>query len=93
MLRRWGARGPCGVFGTVAGVARLCAGPARRERRFALRAAGDPDAGAPELAQRLGKRFDGWHGGDGCSHETIGHTGFTGTGLWVDFDRGLAWTC
>ena len=23
---------------------------------------------------------------------TIGHTGFTGTGLWIDFDRGLAWT-
>ena len=27
----------------------------------------------------------------------IGHhreaaTGFTGTGLWIDFDRGLAWT-
>lgn len=37
-------------------------------------------------------RFDGWHGGDPCSAATIGHTGFTGTGLWVDFDRGLAWT-
>jgi CubicO group peptidase (beta-lactamase class C family) len=37
-------------------------------------------------------RFDGWHGGDACSAETIGHTGFTGTGLWVDFGRGLAWT-
>jgi CubicO group peptidase (beta-lactamase class C family) len=38
------------------------------------------------------KSFDGWHGGDLCSPETIGHTGFTGTGLWIDFDRGLAWT-
>ncbi len=38
------------------------------------------------------RRFDGWHGGDACSAATIGHTGFTGTGLWVDFDRGLAWT-
>ena len=38
------------------------------------------------------RRFDGWRGGDACSAETIGHTGFTGTGLWVDFDRGLAWT-
>lgn len=37
-------------------------------------------------------RFDGWHGGDACSAATIGHTGFTGTGLWVDFDRGVAWT-
>ncbi len=38
------------------------------------------------------RRFDGWPGGDACSDETIGHTGFTGTGLWVDFKRGLAWT-
>ena len=38
------------------------------------------------------RRFAGWHGGDACSDATIGHTGFTGTGLWVDFDRGLAWT-
>jgi CubicO group peptidase (beta-lactamase class C family) len=37
-------------------------------------------------------RFPGWSGGQSCSPGTIGHTGFTGTGLWVDFDRGLAWT-
>ena len=37
-------------------------------------------------------RFPGWPGGDACSADTIGHTGFTGTGLWIDFDRGLAWT-
>nr|WP_241215524.1 beta-lactamase family protein [Sphingomonas sp. ABOLH] len=30
--------------------------------------------------------------GQACSAGTIGHTGFTGTGLWVDFERGLAWT-
>ena len=34
----------------------------------------------------------GWSGGDTCSGATIGHTGFTGTGLWIDFDRGLAWS-
>lgn len=34
----------------------------------------------------------GWPGGDGASPATIGHTGFTGTGLWIDFDRGHAWT-
>lgn len=37
-------------------------------------------------------RHPGWPGGRACSGSTIGHTGFTGTGLWVDFDRGLAWT-
>lgn len=36
--------------------------------------------------------FDGWSGGRLCSPGTIGHTGFTGTGLWIDFDRGCAWT-
>lgn len=34
----------------------------------------------------------GWHGGDTCSAATIGHTGFTGTGLWIDFEAGHAWT-
>jgi CubicO group peptidase (beta-lactamase class C family) len=37
-------------------------------------------------------RYDGWSGGDACSEITIGHTGFTGTGLWIDFQRGIAWS-
>jgi CubicO group peptidase (beta-lactamase class C family) len=36
--------------------------------------------------------YAGWSGGNHCSPGTIGHTGFTGTGLWVDFNRGRAWT-
>jgi CubicO group peptidase (beta-lactamase class C family) len=36
--------------------------------------------------------YAGWSGGDRCSAETIGHTGFTGTGLWIDFAAGRAWT-
>lgn len=36
--------------------------------------------------------YDGWSGGANCSPQTIGHTGFTGTGLWVDFAAGRAWT-
>jgi CubicO group peptidase (beta-lactamase class C family) len=36
--------------------------------------------------------YVGWSGGDRCSPETIGHTGFTGTGLWIDFASGRAWT-
>ncbi len=36
--------------------------------------------------------WDGWPGGDLASPETIGHTGFTGTGLWIDFAAGRAWT-
>ncbi len=36
--------------------------------------------------------YEGWSGGEFCSAQTIGHTGFTGTGLWIDFARGHAWT-
>lgn len=37
-------------------------------------------------------QHQGWAGGDHTSPETIGHTGFTGTGMWVDFDRNIGWT-
>jgi len=36
--------------------------------------------------------YEGWSGGALCNDSVIGHTGFTGTGLWVDFDKGRAWT-
>ncbi len=87
-----GAPGHAGLFGTVAGVLDYARGlldgtGASPETLRAIR--------APVHAHRTHgweRRFDGWHGGDACSPETIGHTGFTGTGLWVDFGRGLAWT-
>jgi CubicO group peptidase (beta-lactamase class C family) len=87
-----GAPGHAGLFGTVAGVLDFAAGlldgsgaspfvlQAIRTRMYEHRTCG------------WERRFEGWSGGDACSDETIGHTGFTGTGLWVDFDRGLAWT-
>ena len=34
----------------------------------------------------------GWPGGDRCAPGVIGHTGFTGTGVWIDVERGRAWT-
>jgi CubicO group peptidase (beta-lactamase class C family) len=84
-----GVSGHAGLFGTAAGglVAALGRGrgiePAlagMRERQSATRTLG------------WMARHDGWPGGDACSEQTIGHTGFTGTGLWVDFERGIAWT-
>jgi CubicO group peptidase (beta-lactamase class C family) len=30
----------------------------------------------------------GWSGGDLMTSHSIGHTGFTGTGIWIDLDRG-----
>jgi CubicO group peptidase (beta-lactamase class C family) len=38
------------------------------------------------------KAYRGWSGGDGGSHYVLGHTGFTGTGLWVEFREGYAWS-
>ena len=38
------------------------------------------------------RAHSGWSGGELCTPECIGHTGFTGTGLLVDFGSGRAWT-
>lgn len=38
------------------------------------------------------KPYIGWSGGELANADTIGHTGFTGTGLWIDFANGRAWT-
>jgi CubicO group peptidase (beta-lactamase class C family) len=87
-----GAPGHAGLFGTIDGVlgfarAMLDGTMLSLEGMVAVRTAqmGHRTCGW-ELA------FPGWSGGEACSPETIGHTGFTGTGLWIDFSRGLAWT-
>jgi CubicO group peptidase (beta-lactamase class C family) len=87
-----GQTGHAGLFGTVAGVLGFAQGlldgsGASRTMLEAIR--------TPQYEHRTcgwERKFPGWSGGQACSGETIGHTGFTGTGLWVDFDRGLAWT-
>ena len=85
-----GQTGHAGLFGTVAGVlgfARgLLDGSASAWTLDAIR--------TPVHATRTcgwDAAHPGWPGGDACAAGTIGHTGFTGTGLWVDFARGLAW--
>lgn len=84
-----GAAGHAGLFGTITGVLDFA---------LALLHAADP-ALVPVRARQsptrtLGweARHPGWSGGDLCSDATIGHTGFTGTGLWIDFDCGVAWS-
>ncbi len=84
--------GHAGLFGTVASVLDFAQGLL-------------DGTGASEQAIRLmrtplsNKRthgwehpFDGWWGGSLCSRDTIGHTGFTGTSLLIDFERGRAVT-
>jgi CubicO group peptidase (beta-lactamase class C family) len=87
-----GAAGHAGLFGTVSGVLTFAQGLL------------DGTGASPAMLEAIRtsqnghrtcgweRRFDGWPGGDACSADTIGHTGFTGTGLWVDFARGIAWT-
>ena len=87
-----GSPGHAGLFGTVDGVLDFAGSlldgtgtsPAALDT-IRARENGDRTCGWE-------RRFAGWPGGQACSDATIGHTGFTGTGLWLDFERGLAWT-
>lgn len=80
--------GHAGLFGTVTSVLDYA--------QLLLNGAPETDLiRAPISARRTHgweRPYDGWSGGDRCTPETIGHTGFTGTGLWIDFARGRAWT-
>ncbi len=86
-----GAPGHAGLFGTVAGVLGFARGLLDGTVCPAMVAAVRTLVHEHRTCG-WERRFEGWSGGDACSPETIGHTGFTGTGLWIDFDRGLAWT-
>ncbi|MFS8053142.1 serine hydrolase [Rhizobium sp. BR 317] len=84
--------GHAGLFGTAGSVLDfalgLLTGSGASERSIALMR-------TPLSATRTHgweRPYDGWSGGGLCSPDTIGHTGFTGTGLWIDFDKGRAWT-
>ena len=86
-----GATGHAGLFGTVAGVLDFAQGllDGSGTTPFQLDAIRTPIRDHRTCGWE--KKFAGWHGGDACSSETIGHTGFTGTGLWIDFERGVGW--
>ena len=87
-----GATGHAGLFGTVAGVLGFA--------QSLLDGSAAPPATIAAIRTAFfdhrtcgwERKFLGWSGGQVCSSETIGHTGFTGTGLWIDFTRGMAWT-
>jgi hypothetical protein len=87
-----GAAGHAGLFGTAKALVDFAADlpdgrilkPAMVQ---ALRRAESP-------TRTLGweRPHPGWSGGDATAAGVIGHTGFTGTGLWVDLDGGPSWT-
>ncbi|MBL8950713.1 MAG: beta-lactamase family protein [Myxococcaceae bacterium] len=89
-----GVSGHAGLFGTAADVMRV--GQAVLEGRFAPPTPWGPDRSTPGSTRALG--FDtpsaeassaGPRFGRKGPKGAIGHTGFTGTSLWVDLDRQL----
>jgi CubicO group peptidase (beta-lactamase class C family) len=87
-----GAPGHAGLFGTVDGVLGFARALMAGEILSPAMLAEIRTANERHRTCGWERAFTGWHGGDACSADTIGHTGFTGTGLWIDFERGLAWT-
>ncbi|PTA68484.1 serine hydrolase domain-containing protein [Deinococcus arcticus] len=86
-----GVAGHAGLFGTLDGVLAqaelLLRGGwlGRAAQALALQ----PQA--PERTLAFVQACPGWSGGSLCSPQAAGHTGFTGTGLWVDPGHGRAW--
>src|SRR5207237_5821299 len=89
-----GVAGHAGLFGTLRGVC----GYARAVLECRLHPPGvvaylsqeHARAEAPDLERRgfgWSLMAPGWSGGDLMSPRSIGHTGFTGTGLWIDLER------
>jgi CubicO group peptidase (beta-lactamase class C family) len=86
-----GPAGHAGLFGTLEGV---LGAVHSLLNGTALSPAALAELRAPQTPTRaLGweRRYTGWSGGSLCSPQTIGHTGFTGTGCWTDFERGYGW--
>ena len=92
-----GAAGHAGLFGTAAGVGAFA-------RAILRTIAGEPILAAPETMRTFVARTDipgssralGWDtmlptssSGGRLSPTSIGHTGFTGTSLWIDWERDL----
>ncbi|CAN5292920.1 serine hydrolase domain-containing protein [soil metagenome] len=87
-----GASGHAGLFGTVDGVLDFAEAVLQET---VLPVGILTEMRKPQSATRaIGWEIphEGWSGGSKCAAGTIGHTGFTGTGLWIDRERGIAWT-
>jgi CubicO group peptidase (beta-lactamase class C family) len=86
-----GVAGHAGLFGTLEGVLLRAQALLRGEL---LSPAALEEMRRPHTSERaLGwqRKHPGWSGGSLASPSTLGHTGFTGTGVWIDFERGYAW--
>lgn len=86
-----GATGHAGLFGNLRGILTYV-------HRLMKGEVLSPAALAEMCRPQHAERALGWlipsppfNGGSLCSRQTLGHTGFTGTGVWMDFERGYAW--
>lgn len=86
-----GAAGHAGLFGTIDGVLGFALGLLQGTGLPGTALAAIRATQSPTRTIGWEAAHEGWSGGNACSAETIGHTGFTGTGLWIDFARGIAW--
>lgn len=90
-----GVAGHAGLFGTLRGVcgfARALLGCRLFPSAVVNYLAQEHAKAEPPDLERRGFGWilmhPGWSGGDLMSAQSIGHTGFTGTGLWIDLERG-----
>ena len=86
------AAGHAGLFGTIDGVLDVALGLLQGTVLPAEALAAIQTRQSPTRTVGWEAQHDGWSGGDVSSARSIGHTGFTGTGLWIDFSREIAWT-
>jgi CubicO group peptidase (beta-lactamase class C family) len=84
--------GHAGLFGTAGSVLDFASGVLGANASSSFAVTQMRTALSSQRTHGWERPYEGWSGGDHCSSETIGHTGFTGTGLWIDFGRGRAWT-
>jgi CubicO group peptidase (beta-lactamase class C family) len=84
--------GHAGLFGTAASVLGYAEGLLSGKGAAASSIALMRTPLSPRRTHGWEQPYEGWSGGDRRSAETIGHTGFTGVGLWIDFASGRAWT-
>ena len=87
-----GASGHAGLFGTAAALLDFATGLLEATALSAASVTAIRTRQSPARGLGWEVATQGWPGGDACSGDTIGHTGFTGTGLWIDFGARRAWT-
>lgn len=86
-----GGAGHAGLFGTMENVLSFAQGVLDESGfpKNSLALMKEPGPGYRTLGWE--HAHTGWSGGDACKQTVIGHTGFTGTGLWIDHENGVAW--